>query len=304
MDCAGLYSIDNHELLVGSTYKYLISDSTLNGGQHSSGNFGLYIQDNWAIDDRFNLVSGVRYDYFTNFPAPLSPRISLGYSATPYLTLKCGYGRAFRAPTINELYCNQPVFNMFGDENLKPEEGERIDLISEWKRESQSFTVNIFHSYLVNGIKWIYDGGNSSTTVQNMKTVNTSGINLTWAKTWDDRFTGKVRYQWQDELMQDDTGTSRYNFFGANRVGLEFGVKLNAWQIDLGWKYAGNRSKQGQTGDIMPDYNVGSLSVAYRPNKILTWVFSVDNLMGQNYQIQDGYPMPGMDVSLSVKYIF
>lgn len=302
IDCAGLYSMGNHELLAGSTYKYLLSDSTLNGGQHSSGNLGLYVQDNWAINDRFNLVSGIRYDYFTNFPAPLSPRISLGYSASPCLTLKCGYGRAFRAPTINELYCNQ--FNMFGDPNLKPEEGERVDLIGEWKKESQSLTVNVFHSFLVNGIKWIYDAGNSSTTVQNMKTVNTSGVNLTWINTWNDRFTGKVRYQWQDELMQDDTGTFRYNFLGANRVELEFGVKLNLWQINLGWKYAGDRSKQWQTGNLMPDYNVGSLSVAYRPNKILTWVLAADNLASQNYQIQDGYPMPGMDVSLSMKYIF
>jgi outer membrane cobalamin receptor len=302
IDCAGLYSVGNHELLAGGTYKYLFSDSTLNNGQHSSSNFGLYLQDNWAINDHFNMVSGVRYDYFTNFPAPISPRISLGYAATPNVTLKIGYGKAFRAPTVNELYCNQPAFNMFGDPNLKPEEGERIDLISEWRKESQSFTVNAFHSYAVNGIKWIYDG--SSTTVKNMKTVNTTGLNLAWTYTWEDRFMGKIRYRWQDELMQDDIGTARYNFFGANQVELEFGVKINDWQILLGWKYAGDRSKQLQTGDPMPDYNVGNLSVAYRPNKVLTWILAVDNLANQDYQIQYDYPMPGMDVSLRMKYIF
>jgi outer membrane cobalamin receptor len=102
-DCAGLYTAGNHEILTGLTMKHQFSDSSIDH-QHDQDNGGLFLQDSWFINDKVSLISGLRYDYCTNFPAPLSPRIHLSYALSPDFTMKCGYGKAFRAPTMNELY--------------------------------------------------------------------------------------------------------------------------------------------------------------------------------------------------------
>jgi outer membrane cobalamin receptor len=297
-DCAGLYTTGSHEFLTGLTYKHQYSDSSIDE-QHALDTGGLYLQDSWFMSDKVSLVTGVRYDYCTNFPAPLSPRINLGYAVDPDFTIKCGYGRAFRAPTMNELYWNQPEYGMIGNQNLKPEEGDRYDLIGVWKKGAGSLTVNLYQSNMINGIRWVTEDY-ITYTVDNVAKVQTNGININWEKTWGEFITVKAGYHGLDEWGWDE-GTQSYsndlNTFG-DQMDLGFGLQFKVWGCRLGWKFAGNRNNQ------TPDYNTGSLSLNYRPNKVLTWVLAVDNLTNQSYQIVAGYPMPGIDVTLHMNYTF
>lgn len=299
LDCAGLYSTGNHEILAGLALKRQFSDSSINH-QHTQDNGGLFLQDSWFINDKASLISGLRYDYCSSFPAPLSPRINLSYVISPELTMKCGYGKAFRAPTMNELYWEQPVYGMFGNENLKPEEGDRYDLIGAWKKGTHLLTVNLFQSNMTNGIRWVPSDDGLSYTVDNIAKVKTTGMNISWEKTWRDGFTGKIGYHWLDEKGWD-AGTQSYsndlNVFG-NRLDLGFGLQYKTWGCRLGWKFAANRNNQ------MPDYNTGSFSVNYQPDKTITWIITVDNLTNQNYQVVKDYPMPGAEFKLSMNYTF
>ena len=297
-DCAGLYTAGNHELLVGLALKHQFSDSSIDQ-QHTQDSAGLFLQDSWSITERANLTSGLRYDYYSNFPAPVSPRIHLSYALTPEFTLKGGYGKAFRAPTMNDLYWDQSAYGMTGNPDLKPEQGERYDLTGVWKNGTHSLTVNLFHSNMTDGIRWVNTSGYNY-TVDNIAKIKTTGANIQWEKTWNGFFTGKIGYRWLDEKGWNEAAQSfsdDLNVFG-NQLDLGFGLRFERVNCRLGWKFAANRNKQ------MPDYNTGNLRISYKPYKSVTWTFTVDNLTNQNYQVVKDYPMPGMELKLTMNYLF
>jgi len=77
---------------------------------------GLFAQDQWTVVAPLTLTFGVRVDATqlpeidgsgtitgTSFVTRINPRVGLVFSATDSLVLKALYGRAFRAPTLQEL---------------------------------------------------------------------------------------------------------------------------------------------------------------------------------------------------------
>ncbi|MDE2030576.1 MAG: TonB-dependent receptor, partial [Alphaproteobacteria bacterium] len=72
--------------------------------------YGLYLQDEWKIDDALTLNYGARFDDMEQYVSAnqLSPRIGLVYKATPTTTLHAGYARTFTPPPM-ELVSNGDI---------------------------------------------------------------------------------------------------------------------------------------------------------------------------------------------------
>lgn len=104
---------------------------------------GLFAQDVYDLSEAFTLSFAVRYDLWVNsdasrfdsalapalveFPrrsdSQLSPKAGLRLRAAEWLTFRAGAYRAFRAPTLNELYRSFQVGTVFtqANEDLGPE---------------------------------------------------------------------------------------------------------------------------------------------------------------------------------------
>ncbi|MCG8519565.1 MAG: TonB-dependent receptor [Pseudomonadales bacterium] len=108
-------------------------------------NYYLFLQDEWQFKQNWQLVSGVRYDYYTDFGSTVNPRIALIWATTDSLTTKLLYGRAFRAPSLNELYvANNPV--TVGNPDLDPETIDTLELaFSHQLTSSVSYGANLFY---------------------------------------------------------------------------------------------------------------------------------------------------------------
>lgn len=108
-------------------------------------NYYLFLQDEWQFEQNWQLVSGVRYDYYTDFGSTVNPRIALIWATTDSLTTKLLYGRAFRAPSLNELYvANNPV--TVGNPDLDPETIDTLELaFSHQLTSSVSYGANLFY---------------------------------------------------------------------------------------------------------------------------------------------------------------
>jgi iron complex outermembrane receptor protein len=80
----------------------------------------LFFQDAWRFHADWELTTGIRYDYYSDFGTTLNPRLALVWQMSPSLSAKLLYGRAFRAPSFYELYHrNNPA--LIGNPELKPE---------------------------------------------------------------------------------------------------------------------------------------------------------------------------------------
>ena len=70
-----------------------------NGSKHGY-NYGLYVQDEWALTDKFTINYGLRYDAFAAFDKEnqLSPRVNGVWKPTDTTTIHAGYARYFSPP--------------------------------------------------------------------------------------------------------------------------------------------------------------------------------------------------------------
>ena len=60
----------------------------------------LFLQDEISLGSSLMATLGVRVDHHEIFGNETSPRAYLVWQATPELTIKGGYGEAFKAPTL------------------------------------------------------------------------------------------------------------------------------------------------------------------------------------------------------------
>ncbi|MDC0664281.1 TonB-dependent receptor plug domain-containing protein [Marinobacter sp. SS21] len=104
-----------------------------------------FLQDEWQFAQNWQLVSGVRYDHYSDFGQTINPRAALIWATTDSITTKLLYGRAFRAPSLNELHvANNPVVQ--GNPDLDPETIDTVELAFAHQVTSDLFYgFNLFH---------------------------------------------------------------------------------------------------------------------------------------------------------------
>ena len=66
----------------------------------------LYFQYDWNTNDRFNLVSGIRYDNHNKYSSQISPKVSFKYDFSENLNLKGSFGYGYKTPDFRQLYLN------------------------------------------------------------------------------------------------------------------------------------------------------------------------------------------------------
>lgn len=88
----------------------------------------VFLQDELRLFDRLFLGGGVRFEENDTFGSEVTPRFSLAYLFKETGTkLRAGYGKGFRAPTLNDLFFPDftgGVCPPFGNVNLRPEKSK------------------------------------------------------------------------------------------------------------------------------------------------------------------------------------
>lgn len=301
IDVAALYEAGNHELLAGSMYKVDSVDST-SSGKHSLDNIGLYFQDMWYISGDLLLLSGLRWDHNSQYKAAFSPRMSLTKYFTEGLNLSFGYGEAFRAPTISDLYYFMPAWNFYGNPDLKPEKSKRFDITVNWRSERSSFVLNIYRSLIKNGIESItIDDGHSKkySSMINIGRIRMHGLNMNMEKSFTPNFAWRLGYGWLEKMnLNRETGEySQSMDYGEHRWDLALKYKEKNLTSSVNWQIVSGRT-------TLPDYTLVNFSLKYQLSQALSLSLVANNLLEEEYEIVSGYPMPGRSFSAGLSYNF
>ncbi len=128
--------------------------------------YGL-LQDVWSLNREFEMTTGIRYDHFSDFGDSINPRWALTWMATDDLTAKLIYGRAFRAPSFQELYqANNPV--ALGNKNLKPETLDMWEAETNYRVSKEwSVTANTFYYRSKDKINFVADANSQNRYAKN-----------------------------------------------------------------------------------------------------------------------------------------
>jgi vitamin B12 transporter len=129
------------------------------------------VQDTIAFG-AFTAVAGVRYDRHSEFGSAWSPRATLAWvSADALWKARASAGRAFRAPTVGELY-----YPFFGNPNLEPERSSSYELGAERYVGEGRVEVSLFWNDLSNLISPDFATSRNA----NIGRARTRGVEVLW----------------------------------------------------------------------------------------------------------------------------
>ncbi len=170
--------IDGTQLFVDGTLTDVSNTPNVFTPDKSRTIYYLSLQDEWQFASDWELTGGVRYDHYSDFGSTINPRIALVWATRYNLTTKFLYGRAFRAPSFNELFSiNNPV--ALGNPNLDPETIDTIEVAFDYRPTFDIQSAFSLFAYRAKDlIDFVPDSGSSTITAQNNRDQDGYGFEL------------------------------------------------------------------------------------------------------------------------------
>jgi len=270
------------------------------------------LQDEWSFAKAWELTAGARYDKYSDFGTSVNPRLALVWSATPELTSKLLYGKAFRAPAFQEQYLqNNPT--ALGNINVKPEKIDTVELAFDYKPiKALRLGFNVFQ-YKINGlIDYVQDPAPATTkTAQNVNDQDGNGFELEadWLATDSVRIRGNYSYQ---HVL--DTKT---HYVVPDVPGQKFWADgdwgfLPQWSANAQYVWVADRRRAAtDTRPEIKDYDLVNLTLRRRHiMKHMNLALAVRNVFNKDARepgpvaVPDDYPLEGRSYWAELKYTF
>lgn len=195
-------------------YDYLYNTKLNNTPRQQS--FDVFTQYDWTLNDIWEIVGALRYDYFSNNSTNrITPKLSIRHTPLKHLNVRFGYGMGFRAPTLKELYYD---FNMIGvwiiegNPNLKPEVSNNFNLSLEYTRNNYSFVVNGYYNLvkdkITTGIPYYPSASEPMPHLPyiNLHHFRVSGFEASGRIRWACGITAKLNYNYTHEQVMRSGG--------------------------------------------------------------------------------------------------
>jgi outer membrane receptor protein involved in Fe transport len=236
--------------------------------------------------DKLNLSVGLRLEYNSKYGNELVPFAGLTYNPTSTTTFKTSVSKGFRSPTIMELYLYAP------NSDLKPE-------------RMMNYEVNWLQSVLDNRIQF-------DLTAYFIKGDNiiqvTPGVPPAMTRKNLGAFINKgVEFSAKYVIARNLYVNANYSYLdldkpvlAAPRQQINFNVNYmyKIWSLNVSSQYI-EKLYSAVYSPMQPitktfNYNVLNARLSARPIKSLELFVAGNNLLDQKYEINYGYPMPGI----------
>ncbi|MBI3899483.1 MAG: TonB-dependent receptor [Gammaproteobacteria bacterium] len=270
----------------------------------------VYLQDEWALARDWTLTSGLRLDHYSDFGSATNPRLAVVWSTTEAVTTKFLVGRAFRAPTLLDLYAQNNLVTK-GNPDLDPEEITTYEIAFDYRPTSTLRTgLNLFHHHLTDKI--LATKNASATTLQGNgegQEGNGGELEFRWDIANDVRLSGWYAYQ-RNLMDNSDTDAGFAPHRSANlRLDWTF---LPNWIFGTNMRWLADRHRAiGDTRPNVEDYAFMDATVRYRSGKS-PWstalsIFNVFDSEGRDpsggsTSFQNDYLLPPRGVFFEVRY--
>ncbi len=323
--------------------KYLTNwkdeDSTVSLKYQSKGKtrtFAFYIQDEIALRDNLTAYIGFRQDwwktwdgyvnqvgtagypkeYESNSESAFSPKFAIVYKPFKGTTLRGSIGKAFRPPTIYDLYRTWTWWGTTyaGNPNLSPETLVAYDIGIDqklWRGAKVSLTY--FHNYFDD---LIYRKTVSDTYQEyiNVGEAETQGIEAGFEQKFDFGLRLFANFTYTDSEVKENKAKPEtegkrltYTPLWMGNIGAEF--KGEKWSFYVVGRYMDkwysddlNRDKKSGVYGSYDEYFVVDIRASYQINKWTSFSVSGDNVFDRDYYYYYKAPGASWFAELSVKF--
>ena len=266
-----------------------------------TGDKAAWIELQSAFADRFFIVSNIRYDDDESFGGHTTWRVAPAF-IVPWTDtkLKATYGTGFKAPTLTELYVNNPSFLVVGNPALLPETSTGYDVGFEQPFLHDRLRVGgtYFHNDITNLIEGTTNPATFVSTYVNVGQATTQGAEAFAALTLNGGVNLRADYTYT-EARDDLTGlellrrpmnkasfTATWN--ATDRL------TVNGQVVYVGPWLDYNRSGTAQL--MAPGYTLVNLAANYAVTDRVNMFARINNLLNQQYEDPLGFLRPGFGV--------
>lgn len=194
----------DHTLTYGTEYDRYDVDGVNFGKDGDNGKnlnmYAAYIQDEWLLGDKWEIIPAVRYDHHSEFGSKTTPHIGVTYLANDHNRFKANWGEGYKAPSVSELYMDYTHMGVLtlGNPNLRPEESKNWDLSYECEWGKTFGKITYFHNDIDNLISTRTVGGRHGyNEYYNIDgTTKTHGVELTLGRKLSRDLDVKVTSNW------------------------------------------------------------------------------------------------------------
>jgi vitamin B12 transporter len=289
--------------VVDADTKALLPNSK--GAKESINTFGFYLQDEIDLG-KLQVIPGIRLDKHSLFGAVVSPKLGVSYKLSENTNLRASGGRAYRAPTMTELFrpeWNLNPFTRLGpNRDLKPEYIWAVDAGIEHRfSPNLRFSLDGFYNYMEDFI--ITQALPSPSPVKTIQYVNlanswSAGLEtgVEWRPVaWLTAFGNYTFLQTRDKMYQD-----RIQYLPDHKVnlGLRFTKKWREWlfQGSLIETFVGDRRAKEMATDqfvTLKPFALTDLALNCTYRDRIWGGLTIHNLFDRKYEETLGYLGPG-----------
>ncbi len=289
-----LWLSEAHETRVGAGFRF---DRVLgtNVGTRERAWANAHAHDAWFITPTLTAFANLRLDHLPEYGLEASPRLGLTYQLTEPLRLRASLGRAYRAPTLNDLY-----WPRLGNPNLRPERTDVYELGLDalhgpWRVEGTAFFNRGTDTLL-----WQPGAGGDWFPV-NAGLTETKGIEAKASYRLSDQVVVAGGGTWLSAIDASPSGASAgkallYRPSVVGDVSVTY-RPLEALTLTAGWSLMGERFTTAQNTERLPAHDLWSASLSYALNSQNILALRGENLANRYYVLQPYYPMPGRTFS-------
>ncbi|MFA4911270.1 MAG: TonB-dependent receptor [Desulfobacteria bacterium] len=275
--------------LITAGGEYLLRDIDASFAEKSDTFQSLYLQDEIMLKP-FSIVIGGRVDDYSLYGTEFNPKMSLMWKVAENTRLRASIGRAFKSPTIRQLYVSFKHGNWWNkpNEDLNPEVSWGYSTgIEHIFSKKLSANVSLFR----NDIKDIIVAVDTSETIEgtpvrtwnNVSKAFTQGAELGIKAVVMDNLLLNLGYTYLDTENEDTKKELPYNPHHTASIGLDYEIK--PWDTSFHWRT--NYISEGYTDEANTkktgSYYISNLKIIKDITKNISFSMDVDNIFESDY---------------------
>lgn len=247
-----------------------------------------YLNVQQLLWDKLTVNAGIRFDHHSVTGDQWIPQFGVSYYAGNNMTIKGIVSKGYRNPTIRELY-------MFANRNpdLRPESLMNYEVSVNRYMLDRKLQMGV-NFYYIKGRNSIVLVGTQPGKYMNTGAIENYGAELSANYRIRPELSVNANYSYL-HMVHEVAGSPRHKAYAGADYDLE------KWTFSTGVQYV-NDLVLDETR-AKDSFLLWNARVSYRATKWLDVFMRSENLLGQNYEMYAGFPMPGATVfgGISVK---
>lgn len=261
-------------------------------GDHTITEWAPYLFSQQNINSKLILSAGIRQEHNSVYGNILIPSGGISYLANTNTTIKAAVSKGFRSPTMLELYLFVPANPLLQPEKMMNYEVSVNQYLAD-KKIKLEFTVfkvqgdNLIQTARINGAPRNINTGSFTNT----------GIEFAASYAVNNQLNLSTVYGYTDMKVAVTAAPKHHLVIAAN-------FTTQKWQLNASVENITGLYTQVMPFVVQTNYYLFNAKAGYKICSLFQVFLKGENLTNQQYQINSGYPMPGITLLGGVNFHF